>query len=159
MKIARLITGLATALALGGTGAALADRHNGGTQMRPTFDALDTDGDGEITRAEMTAHMQSRFDRADADGDGALSREELITRMMARQAERIGRRADHMIDRHDADGDGHLGMQELQARRRGGMMARMDLDGDGTVSRAEFDDWHSQQGDRHHGMRGRKSGE
>lgn len=43
------------------------------------FDALDTDGDGFISRAEAAAHerLAEEFRGVDADGDGLLSREEL----------------------------------------------------------------------------------
>jgi Ca2+-binding EF-hand superfamily protein len=159
MKNAKLITGLATVLALAGTGAVLAERHDERAGMRPAFEEIDSDGDGRITQAEMTEQMQARFDGADADGDGALSREELITRMTARHAEKIGQRADRMIERTDADGDGQLSMQELQDGRQGAMMARMDRDGDGAVSRDEFAKGHARHGERHHGSRGGNAGE
>lgn len=43
------------------------------------FDALDSDGDGFISRREAAAHerLSEEFRGVDADGDGRLSREEL----------------------------------------------------------------------------------
>lgn len=43
------------------------------------FDALDSDGDGFISRREAAAHerLAEEFRGVDADGDGKLSREEL----------------------------------------------------------------------------------
>lgn len=168
MKNITRITGLATCLALTGAIGVQADSHKAGMhgdgvqgamQMRPGFDKIDTDGDGRITPAEMTAQMQARFKAADSDGDGMLSHEELVSGMMARQADRMARRADHMIDRHDSDGDDRLSLQEMQSRHQGGMMRRMDLDDDGAISREEFTEGHARHGSRHHGMDGRSTGE
>lgn len=166
MKNVMLITGLATIIAFAGPDRGTAASHkdgmhaggmHGSMQMRPGFDEIDADGDGKITTEEMTMHMQSRFDGADSDGDDVISREELVRHMMARQTERMGQRADHMIERYDSDGDGALSMQEMRDRRSGRMMKRMDLDGDGAVSRAEFETGHGRHGDRHHGMKDRSA--
>jgi Ca2+-binding EF-hand superfamily protein len=44
----------------------------------PSWNALDTDGDGYIGREEAAAHpeLSNAFDDADADGDGQISQEE-----------------------------------------------------------------------------------
>lgn len=163
MKKQMRILGLATCVALIGPGVAQADSHKGSVQgavqMRPDFDAIDTDDDGRITEAELTAYMGARFDAADSDGDGMLSREELVTHMMTRQADRMARRADRMIDRYDTDGDGQLSRQEMQDRRQGGMMTRMDLDSDGAISREGFAKGYARHGDRRHGGKNRNADE
>lgn len=159
MKIPKRSTGLATCLALACVSMAGAEGHTGGMQMRPDFDEIDTNGDGRITPAEMTAHMQARFDAADTDGDGLLSRDEMVSRMMERQADRMARRADRMIERHDADGDGQISLDEMQAARQGGMMNRMDRDDDGAISREEFTSGSGRHGDGHHGGKGRNADE
>lgn len=48
-------------------------------QYRISFEALDTDGDGYISRREAAAHptLAAEFSGVDTDGDGRLSREEL----------------------------------------------------------------------------------
>lgn len=48
-------------------------------QYRIEFDALDTDGDGAISRAEARAHptLDAEFNAIDVNRDGRLSREEL----------------------------------------------------------------------------------
>lgn len=58
----------------------------GGANMLQRIAAMDTNGDGRITREEWTGRQQG-FDRLDADGDGAITREELrAMRQAARQA-------------------------------------------------------------------------
>ena len=51
----------------------------------PTFDEVDTNGDGKITMNEASAHQSliTTFDKADLDRDGLLSKaeyQELISR-------------------------------------------------------------------------------
>ena len=50
-----------------------------GAQYRVDFAALDTDGDGYISRAEAGAHstLTAEFNAIDSNRDGRLSREEL----------------------------------------------------------------------------------
>jgi len=113
------------------TGDATKMRHG----ARHSFTELDANGDGQITKDELTAHRIERFKQADADGDGSLSREELS----AKASNRAERRISHMIERHDANGDGVLSMDEMSSRHKGGMFERIDSDGNGTVSEAEFE--------------------
>lgn len=149
MKNALLMTGLSVAILAGGLTQAVAEgKHRHG--MHHSFEDLDADGDGQITKAEMEGHMQARFEGADTDGSGALSKDELIARMTERQAERIARYAGHMIERHDANGDGELTMAEMRARHDGDRFARMDENGDGSISRDEFDAMHEKHGRKGH---------
>jgi hypothetical protein len=46
--------------------------------------AIDADGDGVLTRAELQTRAVERLGRADANGDGGLDREELVALMPAR---------------------------------------------------------------------------
>lgn len=50
-----------------------------GDAYRISFEALDTDGDGVISRSEAAAHprLSQEFRGVDIDGDGRLTREEL----------------------------------------------------------------------------------
>ncbi len=66
----------------------------------------DANGDGNLTRAEATAHATARFARMDANDDGRLT---TADRAAARE------------------------------RRRDEMFAGMDADGNGAVTRAEYD--------------------
>ncbi len=56
----------------------------GATRERPTFDALDTDGDGAVSVAELqsasgaeSGRVEAFVDALDADANGALSQDEL----------------------------------------------------------------------------------
>jgi len=108
----------------------------GPARERPTFEQLDADGDGALSQAELAAQGQKRFAAADADGDGLLSAEELATRAQ----ERIAKRTDAMIERFDKNGDGALSAEEMpQHRGPQRILERADTDGNGTISKAEFD--------------------
>ena len=77
--------------------------------MGAGLEKMDTDGDGQVTKAEAEAFRAARQAGLDANRDGVVSFEE----------QRDHRRA----------------MAEVRARER---FARMDTDGDGQVSLAEF---------------------
>ena len=92
-------------------------QHGGG--MR----ALDTDGDGRISRAEMQADdkggMAQHFERMDANKDGFIDKADRQARMTERRAE--------CFDKADADKNGQLSraefdkMAEVCGHGRGGM--------------------------------------
>jgi Ca2+-binding EF-hand superfamily protein len=50
-------------------------------QKGATFESLDTDGDGRIskTEAEVNAHVAAQFSRYDQNSDGFLERAEVIS--------------------------------------------------------------------------------
>jgi Ca2+-binding EF-hand superfamily protein len=135
------------ALTLGGTAAYAAGQGKammkGNDAQMIQFGDIDADGDGRITRAEMTAHreamMKDRFDAADANDDGMVDAEEMQAQMTEYMQARMQNRIDRMIAARDADGDGALSMDEMgplsPAAR---MMMRTDADGDGALTRDEF---------------------
>lgn len=130
------------------------------------FAAMDKDGDGFLTREEMDAaraEMRAgfearrgdpaeRFAALDADGDGKVTLDEMKQVFEKRMAERgkqggfSERRAERIaahFQRADADGDGVLTLEEIQAAKKhdgkgGDRFARLDTDGDGRISGAEF---------------------
>lgn len=140
---------LATAVALPTLAVAKGGRH----MERASFETLDTDGNGELTQAELQARGQERFATADTNGDGFLSQEELQARAGERAAERIER----LLERRDTNADGQLSLEEMSPDqdRVAERFARADKDGNGTISEAEFEDAGKKR--RHHrGHRGDK---
>ena len=119
----------------------------GGPRHEMSFDALDRDGNGEVTREEMQMRAQDRFARADSDGDGRLTRDEMMTAAQARMEDRVGR----MIERFDADGDGAVSMDEMprpDEKRSARMFDMIDSDDSGGISKEEFAEMRDQMGKR-----------
>lgn len=87
--------------------------------------ALDTDGDGRISRAEMQAGEKTwaqRFDAMDVNKDGYVDRADMQARMATRRAE--------CFAKADADKNGQLSRAEFDAMgqacgRHAGMAERM----------------------------------
>lgn len=73
------------------------------------FKAADANNDGNITRAELVAHLDKRFAKLDKDADGKITKEE---RKEAREARKAARFA-----KLDTDGNGSLSPEELQAHK------------------------------------------
>ena len=118
----------------------VAQTPEGAEDRRPSFEALDADGDGKVTQAELEAFRASRFAEIDTNGDGSVSREEFLAQAAARSEARAGR----MFERLDADGDGALSRDAIEAGRGRGpdparMISRLDTDGDGALSEDEFE--------------------
>lgn len=88
--------------------------------------ALDTDGDGRISRAEMQAGkagMDQHFDRMDVNKDGYIDRADRQARMAQRRSE--------CFTKADTDNNGQLSRAEFDkmgqacGHRQGGMGERM----------------------------------
>lgn len=153
------------AAVLAGPALARGDNGHGGPRAMPSFEQLDTNGDGSLTMDEFEAPAKERFAAADTNGDGALSAEELDAarpqgRHMRGDGPRFGRmmpgmrggdraemtpemrqeRATQMIEHLDDNGDGLLSAEELAAGPNPDrIFAKMDADGNGAISKAEFD--------------------
>ncbi|MBI1186225.1 MAG: hypothetical protein GC206_02665 [Alphaproteobacteria bacterium] len=121
MRIAFLALPLA-ALALASVATA-EDSPARAPHQRPDLRAADANGDGAVSRAEFTAAHAARFAQMDANGDGVIDASE-------RPARRRG-------PPRDGAAAPPAGAQEAGARPPRGM--RPDADGDGRITRAEFD--------------------
>ncbi|WP_170404311.1 EF-hand domain-containing protein [Ruegeria arenilitoris] len=144
MKSAKFISAIIlSAVAVTGT-AALA---KGPRDREPvSFQELDANGDGQVTKAEMEAHRLQKFTSADSDGDGKISVEEMQTEAQKKANDRVS----DMFERHDADKDGFLTADELpKPRRADKMFDRLDADGNGSLSEQEFANARDGMG-RHH---------
>lgn len=109
----------------------------GGRRGNPLFSALDTDGDGSISKVELRKAV-ANLAKLDADGDGNITQEEAG----GGPGGPGGPMGDpsQMVDRMmsaDQNGDGKLTADEVDPRM--GMMLRgADQDGDGAVSKDEL---------------------
>jgi hypothetical protein len=115
------------------------------------WNALDTDGDGNLSRNEAEAGapgLARNFEHLDADADGRLTREE-IGAQQARMREQARARADERWATADTNGDGVIDLAEAQTGmpRAAENFGRLDADGNGLLSREEM----------HQGMRQRHS--
>lgn len=118
-----------------------------GAEMMPAFEAIDADKDGSVTEAEIAAFRAAAIAGADANKDGSIDLEELTafeTKMAAKIAQE---HANRRMEAQDANGDGRLDSEELLAPPGPNMaISRLDSDGDGALSKAEFSQPHSMRG-------------
>jgi Ca2+-binding EF-hand superfamily protein len=131
---------LVAALILTGLGeGAMAQTNQSDAIAIAIFSRLDVDQDGTVTMAEMTAHKSAQFQKADRDGNGVVDATEIaaIRDRMDKFAETADAAGDLGLMRMDSDGDGALSLAEYTARAP--IFVLMDGNGDGAVSRAEFD--------------------
>lgn len=138
------LTALAISIAIGGMGfsstASAKQRggHNG--PKMPSFEKLDTNGDGVITQAEINAIGVAKFAEADTNGDGFLDAAELKAQMLASiEMRREGREERGGEHRGAKDGEGNADLREAQNSERldlavKHMIERADKNGDGKLS-------------------------
>lgn len=109
-----------------------------GDKQFPEFSELDLNGDNQISKDEMTAHVKTRFDRAEQNRDGMLSVEEMTAKYIKASERRINK----MVKRIDANKDGQVSFVELQNRRKhrkqGNMLNKLDDNNNGFISAEEF---------------------
>ncbi|MDB6092621.1 MAG: Calcium-binding EF-hand-containing protein [Verrucomicrobia bacterium] len=102
------------------------------------FKAMDTDGDGKISRAEHAVGAKMMFAKMDANNDGIVTADEMNAMHAAKgdhmKSEKSAAEKIHMID---ANGDGQITADEHAAGSEA-MFAKMDTDGDGYLSLSEM---------------------
>ncbi|GGA08681.1 hypothetical protein GCM10011498_05750 [Amylibacter cionae] len=146
------------------------------------FDAMDADKDGAVTKEEAQAHRKAMraemkaertesgkdkkegkegrkdwgekradrgqmFDKLDTDNNGSLSKEEFEAAQM-HHGKRDGRKAhrgDRMMAKMDANKDGKITRDELGTKMADRMIKHLDTDGDGKISKAEAEAGHGKK--------------
>lgn len=105
------------------------------------FKRLDANSDGKISADEYVARRKASFDKIDTNSDGAVDKAEFDK---AFEGFRNRMRARMMKRREMRRGGGHRG-HRMHRRGHGGKMRgqrferRLDLNGDGKITRVEFD--------------------
>lgn len=121
--------------------------HHGGWGMMAdpiSFEQLDADGNGEISKEEFDARHSAWIKAVDANGDGMLQKEELEAHVMDQVQAMVEKKSELMFNRLDSDGDGAVSDVELQekmgkSRNDDRMFNRLDSDDSGSVSAEEFE--------------------
>lgn len=107
------------------------------------FSEMDANKDGYLDRSDrelrMTRERAAFFTGADANRDGKLSRDEFAVEQGARGAERRVKAAERMQASGKTPKARPVPTEAEQLQRAGKAFDRMDVNKDGTVTRAEFD--------------------
>lgn len=118
----------------------------GGPQMFPLMQALDADGDGELSAKEIE-NASAALKTLDKDKNGRLTREEMFPAFggMGRGGMGMGPGANveetvRTLMAFDKDGDGKLSRAELPERLRA-LMDRADANKDGFLDRNELSEF------------------
>lgn len=135
---------LACGLALVALPCAFAE-HTGEHSPDAMFKAMDTSGDGRVSRAEHAASAQKMFADADINHDGIVTLAEMeavCTKMHADKPMKDEMSAAGMIKQCDQNGDGQVSEAEHTAHADA-MFSKMDTDGDGFLSATECSAGHA----------------
>jgi hypothetical protein len=133
--LAGVLASAGSAAPQNGTAVPRDDRQRAGAAAPIRFQAMDTDHDGVITRAEWRGSDEA-FRQQDTNHDGVLSGKEVAplpsTQLSVRQRDELVAQ----FTRADRDGDRRLRRNEWTLDL--GSFEQADANGDGVVTRAEF---------------------
>ncbi len=135
MKKILLRSTIVISLAALGVSVAQAEGGRQGGPRLPDFTQIDANNDGALTMDEFQNQAQAKFDGSDTNGDGLLD----VAELTAAAARERGQRIERMIARKDTNGDGMLSVEEMQPRNVGQFFTRADADGNGEISQVEWD--------------------
>ena len=105
-------------------------------QIHTMFKRFDSNRDGQVDAEEFKDIQMIRFYTADMDNHGQISREELVFVRSMRGVP--ADRANMALDSLDTNGNGQLSVKKFDARRASAFAA-LDLDGGGSISPREVD--------------------
>ena len=113
-----------------------------GPESGQAFQNFDIDGNGVVTEAEFTTTQQEMFAAIDTNGDGGITKDEMVSHAEARVAASgktppagmLEKRVSKRFEKMDANGDGAVQMGEQQRVE----FADIDANGDGSLTEDEF---------------------
>ena len=116
------------------------------------FSQLDTNKDGKVSLAELTASRESWLTRVDTNKDGVASQAEIDASFQAGKKEHL----EKMFTREDANKDGRLTRDET--RIPSAWFERADTNKNGALTLAEATEARKNAGPRKHGAPGNEQG-
>lgn len=131
------LSGAALALVLGAPSFAKPGGPGAGMH-RAHWEEMDTNKDGQLSRAEAEAGAGKRFEKMDLNGDGKVTPQEMTEAREKMKAERMKERQDRHFKQLDANGDGSLSKEEMSdmAMTHFNMA---DTNEDGVISKEEHE--------------------
>lgn len=126
MRITTMLTGGLLTAALAGTAMA-----------QPMGPRADTNQDGQVTQAEFTAMTDARFNAIDTNGNGQIEAAERQAVREARKAKWAERRAARAARTGETAAVAKA-PGEMRGKMRASNRPKMDANGDGIVTREEF---------------------
>ncbi|MHB9027055.1 MAG: EF-hand domain-containing protein [Armatimonadota bacterium] len=109
-------------------------------RMEEMFTKLDKNADGVIGKDEVPPKAQDKFQKMDTNNDGQVTKAEFVT---AHQAMQPGQDLAHYLVRFDANKDGAVTLDEVKAQVST-HFTKIDKDGDGKITKAEWEAFHAQ---------------
>jgi len=138
--LSRTVTAAALLAALSVSPALAQSAPQGQMGMMPDFATLDANGDGKISPDEMKAFGVGRVAGMDANKDGFVTKDEMKAFIVAKMTDRVNSMVDQRFAKLDPDNTGKVSLDKLEnPQREEKMFKRMDKNGDGVISKDEFD--------------------
>ena len=109
-----------------------------GDRAQEAFNAMDIDGDGNISFQEFSENGKNPVERLDSDGDGLVSLDEFLAGKPEGRRKGRGGRGGDQSNRPQPSEEQIAEMQAMMQERAAAKFEEMDLDGDGLLSALEI---------------------